>query len=188
MLSSKQLADTILREEPRPPTPSSSSATSPTPPRWSSIRTTSSRQAGAAGRRSNARSTAKARRCSGAPATPMRPISSSAKTSCRSLGHRRAQVALRPGHQPVQSRTTAGRPPLSGPIHRRQSPVDRPATEVNPLRNCPGAIYGRNGYSAQRNITSSTSSRPTTPDAESSSLNLSRRTRRFTLSLRSSSA
>src|ERR1035441_10646212 len=39
-------------------------------------------------------------------------------------------MALRRGPEPAQSRAIACRPPLPGPVHRRQSPVDRPAFEV----------------------------------------------------------
>ena len=46
------------------------------------------------------------------------------------LGHRPAQMALRPGHQPVQSRAAPRRPPLPRPIHRRQSPLDRSPAEI----------------------------------------------------------
>jgi hypothetical protein len=41
------------------------------------------------------------------------------------LGHGRAQMALRPGFEPAQSREPAGRKAHLSPIHRRQGAVDR---------------------------------------------------------------
>ena len=47
------------------------------------------------------------------------------------VGHRRTQMALRAGSEPSEGRATPCRPALPGPVHRRQSAVDRPAPRLS---------------------------------------------------------